>query len=204
MKSAPKKVPNGAEGIRVPVGKSVRFDVFARDSFTCQYCGRRPPDVVLELDHIHPVSKGGDNHEINLITSCFPCNRGKRDKVISSTSPRPDADLKFLQAQQEIAEVRRYLATKERLDSLHLEVCDALRVVWDKTIGENLPEDTVLIPWIKKYGADEVEESIYIAARKWGRGKYSAPPDYIYRKAIPWTGAILRNRLFKQEEAKSA
>lgn len=32
---------------------------------------------MLEIDHIHPVSKGGDNEESNLITSCYDCNRGK-------------------------------------------------------------------------------------------------------------------------------
>lgn len=70
------------------VGKSLRFDVFARDGFTCQYCGRRPPDVVLELDHIHPVSKDGPDDILNLITACFDCNRGKAAKVISDIAPR--------------------------------------------------------------------------------------------------------------------
>ena len=32
------------------IGKTLRFEVFARDQFTCQYCGQRPPDVVLEYD----------------------------------------------------------------------------------------------------------------------------------------------------------
>lgn len=67
--------PFGAE--RKPLSKKMRFDVFKRDSFTCQYCGSNPPAVVLEVDHIHPVSKGGRNVVDNLITACFDCNRGK-------------------------------------------------------------------------------------------------------------------------------
>ena len=43
---------------RVPISKALRFEVFKRDSFTCQYCGRSAPEVVLEVDHIVPVSKG--------------------------------------------------------------------------------------------------------------------------------------------------
>lgn len=54
-----------------------RFNVFKRDEFKCKYCGRGVPDVILEVDHIVPVSKGGDNSQNNLITSCFDCNRGK-------------------------------------------------------------------------------------------------------------------------------
>jgi hypothetical protein len=186
------------------IGKSLRFEVFARDGFTCQYCGRRPPEVVLELDHVHPASKGGSDDITNLIASCYDCNRGKRAKVLSQVAPRPDADLAFLKTQQELAEVRRYLAAKKKLDSLHSDVCDSIRTLWKTAIGNTLPTDTVLIPWIKKYGAEEVEASVYIAARKWGYGKYQAPDDYIYRKAVPWTGAILRNRLAKQREEMSA
>lgn len=63
--------------IRSSIGNSIRFKVFKRDLFVCQYCGATPPSVVLEVDHIHPVSKGGKNGIDNLVTSCFSCNRGK-------------------------------------------------------------------------------------------------------------------------------
>jgi CRISPR/Cas system Type II protein with McrA/HNH and RuvC-like nuclease domain len=62
---------------RAPLKKSLRFNVFKRDSFTCQYCGATPPGAVLEVDHIHPVSQGGKDVIDNLITACFDCNRGK-------------------------------------------------------------------------------------------------------------------------------
>lgn len=62
---------------RKPLSKKMRFDVFKRDGFQCQYCGSTPPSVVLEVDHVHPVSKGGKNRVDNLLTSCFDCNRGK-------------------------------------------------------------------------------------------------------------------------------
>jgi len=68
---------------RVPLGKTKRFNVFKRDSFTCQYCGSTPPKVVLEVDHINPVSNGGKNSIDNLITACFDCNRGKGAKLLS-------------------------------------------------------------------------------------------------------------------------
>jgi hypothetical protein len=54
-----------------------RFEVFKRDSFTCQYCSSKPPLVPLEVDHILPICKGGKNDIDNLITACFDCNRGK-------------------------------------------------------------------------------------------------------------------------------
>lgn len=69
---------------RKSISKKIRFEVFKRDSFQCQYCGQLPPKVVLEIDHVHPVSKGGDNNIDNLLTACFECNRGKSDGLISS------------------------------------------------------------------------------------------------------------------------
>lgn len=60
--------------------KTLRFKVFERDEFTCQYCGKKPPKVVLEVDHIYPKSKGGTDDILNLITACLDCNRGKTMK----------------------------------------------------------------------------------------------------------------------------
>jgi len=59
------------------LSNKLRFNVLKRDNFTCQYCGRKPPEVILEVDHIIPISDGGETSLDNLITSCRECNRGK-------------------------------------------------------------------------------------------------------------------------------
>jgi len=71
---------------RQPIKNSVRFEVFKRDSFTCQYCGRKAPDVILQVDHITPVASGGENDILNLATSCLECNSGKSDKKLSDSA----------------------------------------------------------------------------------------------------------------------
>jgi len=60
----------------------IRFEIFKRDKFTCQYCGRKAPNVILHIDHIQPKSKGGLNNKLNLITSCEECNLGKGNLII--------------------------------------------------------------------------------------------------------------------------
>lgn len=62
---------------RIPLTKRERWAILKRDNFTCQYCGRKPPAVTLEVDHIQSVADGGNNAPSNLITSCLDCNRGK-------------------------------------------------------------------------------------------------------------------------------
>lgn len=68
---------------RKPISKRTRFEVFKRDMFSCQYCGKKSPDVVLHVDHIKPVSKGGKNTITNLITACRDCNLGKSNVELS-------------------------------------------------------------------------------------------------------------------------
>lgn len=71
---------------RKSLSKKIRFEVFKRDSFKCQYCGASAPSVLLEVDHIHPVKEGGTNDIMNLITSCHACNRGKSAIMLDDTS----------------------------------------------------------------------------------------------------------------------
>ena len=56
-----------------------------RDNYTCQICGNstyKEPNLLLEIDHIIPVAKGGYTVEDNLQTLCWKCNRHKSSKII--------------------------------------------------------------------------------------------------------------------------
>lgn len=54
-----------------------RWQALARDSFTCQYCERKPPEVALTVDHKVSVKDGGTDELDNLVTACEECNGGK-------------------------------------------------------------------------------------------------------------------------------
>lgn len=99
------------------IGKKLRFEIFKQDHFTCQYCGRKTPDVVLELDHIVPKAEGGTDDPTNLITSCFECNRGKGKTPLGELKARTDIEeRKLLLAEQElqIREYNKLVAQKRR------------------------------------------------------------------------------------------
>ena len=59
--------------------KITRRAVFARDGWTCQYCGSRSS---LTVDHVVPRSKGGSSTWDNIVASCAPCNRRKGDRLL--------------------------------------------------------------------------------------------------------------------------
>ncbi len=54
-----------------------RFNIYARDENTCQYCGARLPRAELNLDHVVPRSRGGATSWENVVCSCVPCNLKK-------------------------------------------------------------------------------------------------------------------------------
>lgn len=59
------------------VSKRLRFEVLRRDNHTCYYCGRKPPEVELTIDHVLPQALGGTDEATNLVTCCKECNSGK-------------------------------------------------------------------------------------------------------------------------------
>lgn len=54
-----------------------RYNIYARDKLTCQYCDRRYPRHELNLDHVIPRSRGGISIWENVVCSCQECNRRK-------------------------------------------------------------------------------------------------------------------------------
>lgn len=66
--------------------KKLREFIKERDNYTCCMCGNsiyNEANLLLEIDHIVPVSKGGYTIEENLQTLCWKCNRAKSDKIFS-------------------------------------------------------------------------------------------------------------------------
>ena len=61
----------------------LRFLALQRDGFQCRYCGRKPPEVILEVDHVFPKSKGGIDGLENYKTACRECNAGKADVILT-------------------------------------------------------------------------------------------------------------------------
>lgn len=72
--------------VRQPISKKTRFEVFKRDRFTCQYCGKKAPEITLQCDHIIPVAEGGRSDFFNLVSACRDCNGGKGARRLEDTT----------------------------------------------------------------------------------------------------------------------
>lgn len=111
-------------GKRKSTGKRQRFNIFKRDRFTCQYCGRTPPTVVLVIDHILPIAAGGGEEDSNKITSCEACNQGKADGLLTTIPQAIDAQLAAqVDRQEQLREYNKFLlAARKELDDTAREI----------------------------------------------------------------------------------
>lgn len=152
---------------RKPIKKSVRFEVFKRDSFTCQYCGRQAPEAVLHIDHIKPVAKGGKNEIINLVTSCDQCNLGKGARELSDDSVvmKQKEQLDELNERREQLEMMmQWRDGMEDLMEKEVDVVNSVMAEHGKELTDFGRKNVKRM--IKKYGLNEVIESIEISFEK--------------------------------------
>ena len=155
---------------RKAIPKRVRFEVFKRDNFKCQYCGATAPDVLLHIDHIKPVAKGGTNDILNLVTSCESCNSGKSDKLLNDNAAvnKSRTQLEALQERREQLEMM--VQWQEGLKDLKDSAIDKLCEHW----GELAPGFSVtdngkkrLKKLVRDFPLNEIFEAMEIAAEQY-------------------------------------
>jgi hypothetical protein len=156
-------------GKRRALTKKTRFEVFKRDAFTCQYCGQSAPQVVLEVDHIHPVAEGGGNELVNLATACRSCNSGKGARMLSDKSVvnKQMEQLKELQERKEqlemLASWRQGLVDHAQSE---LEVFENF-IEENYGIGLNEVGRKAFARDIKKYGLSDILEATEKSANQY-------------------------------------
>lgn len=149
---------------RKAISKKVRFEVFKRDSFKCQYCGKSAPDVILHVDHIKPVSAGGNNAMTNLITSCFDCNMGKKDRLLDDNSMLEKQKKQLEELNERRQQLEMMMEWREGLMSLEEDQLNFALSKWSTlmknkySLNENGAKRMRRI--IKKYGLNEVLDAM--------------------------------------------
>lgn len=147
---------------RAPIPKKLRFEVFKRDSFTCQYCGAAGGQVLLHCDHIKPVAEGGETTLLNLVTACVECNLGKGARQLSDDSAvtkqhRQLADLEERRQQLEMMRDWREELAQHQVSEIDI-VAEAFLAR-----SKFKPSDHGNISvrrWLRKYGLHEVLAAI--------------------------------------------
>jgi len=155
---------------RKPIGNKLRFEIFKRDLFSCQYCGKTPPNTILEIDHIVPVIKNGTNDVDNLITSCFECNRGKSKNELTSLPENTQS--KLLKIKEKEKQYKSYQKALKEIDDRVIVECYEVDAAYhyyfdDYTLSEGFI-NTSLKKFIKILGLDKVLDAMNYACYKTG------------------------------------
>ena len=82
------KFRKSVAGQRALMTTAMREKIKKRDKYTCKNCKNNlnnEPNLLLEIDHIIPLSKGGITSEDNLQTLCWKCNRSKGSKIVEKS-----------------------------------------------------------------------------------------------------------------------
>lgn len=150
---------------RKALSKKTRFEVFKRDKFTCQYCGKSAPDVILEVDHVVPVAEGGTDDMLNLVTACFDCNRGKGARELSDDAviKRQKKQLDLLQERREQLEMMyKWQLDLASDDSVQLSMVESMI----KEVSGYYPDEQALRTirkHLEEFGFETVIEAVRIA-----------------------------------------
>ena len=179
---------------RKAISKKTRFEVFKRDNFTCQYCGKSAPDVVLEVDHINPVNNGGDNSIMNLITSCFDCNRGKGKRKLSDKSEMKVQVEQLKQINKQREQLQMLLDWKKELQNFENEQAEKINELFIEKTECDLTEQgkNNIIKLIKEFGFEEVYECTIISINQYFDFSHK-DSDSIY-KVFDYIGKICYTR----------
>ena len=176
---------------RKSISKKTRFEVFKRDSFTCQYCGAKAPDAILEIDHLNPVKHGGDNDLLNLITSCFVCNRGKSHRKLSDNSVVEKQRVQIEELNLRRQQLEMILEWRNELQKDANYQINKAGSYWnEKFVNYEINHPEIYFgKFLKTYGLIEVLDCIDISYRQYFKGN----KDTAFY-ALQMLGGILYNR----------
>jgi len=157
--------------IRKPISKKLRFEIFKRDAFTCQYCGRSAPEIILEVDHINPVSKGGTGDILNLLTSCKDCNAGKRDRKLSDTSEVKKQLSQIKDLNERRLQLEMMLEWRSGLSDIRNQSVIAISKAWSENLkgcySLNEEGKRTAHKLLKKYSLSDILEAIESATSQY-------------------------------------
>ena len=177
----------------MPLSKKIRFEVFKRDNFSCQYCGRTAKEkIVLEVDHLIALCSGGDNAIENLITACFDCNRGKGKRALDNRfeSENLAERVRILKAKKK--SLRRIYKLREDEENIKANSLKKIVSHWNDRVSSHISPAQLssVRRFLNDFTPEEIIEAIDIANSK---RRFLDETQSVWVKVFNYSCGILKN-----------
>jgi HNH endonuclease len=161
---------------RGSIPKGLRQNIYQRDDYTCQFCGRTLAAEELTIDHLVPLALGGLDEKTNYVTACFPCNHTKGSMPLADYAQSINIDIEQLPVHGDpiidnanlpiqIRLIRKRVFNKSRKDEIRLTGRQAQKKLekayrtdyWRTTEGQALESELPLLPGHARIMVPEIQ-----------------------------------------------
>ena len=173
------------------VSVKTRFEVYKRDRFTCTYCGKHPPDVLLEVDHVVPRAAGGSDAIDNLTTACLDCNRGKGARMLEEGTVPGVHPATVAAMEERLAQTRAYIESLRGLQSMTGQMIGEVIEAWARAfhateeqredgsywvlpMGGYFPDERTIRRFVRGLPLERVLEAVDITASRFSQSNDDA------------------------------
>lgn len=176
-------------------GMEVREYLLAKFGRACVYCGAT--GVPLNLDHVHPRSRGGSNRVSNLVLACIPCNQDKGSRYVMEFAPKFAPEI-LQRAKASLRDAAAVNSTRWALwnsldQRLPAYAASGGRTKWNRTRNGLTKTHTLDALAVGKF--DTIAETVrmVLVAKCSGRGQYqrTSPDNHGFpRRTAPRTKRV--------------
>lgn len=177
------------------IGAKRRFEILKRDRYTCHYCGRTPPDVLLEIDHVLAKANGGTDEDENLITSCQDCNRGKGAEALESSLAAQVGQKSAHAVRERLEQAKAYAAVLAEVESAYDDMIAMVHERWWAALGSGqtnekgemlcnayFPEDASVRALLRRgLPLETMLEMVDVTAARVGSFQRARPSKYFFK-----------------------
>lgn len=182
------------------IGKRLRFSIFHRDGFTCQYCGRTPEqdDVILHVDHVISVKDGGTNEKENLATSCRDCNLGKSAKsVLKKNKNIKDIQEELEQTKERLDQLKELTKSRKKIHEIKKEISNIeCEEILNVSQYEHSDKTLALLSTVRKELDDD---SVFFKALEITENKFLRDCNNNSAELMNYLKGVIRNLLLPKE-----
>ena len=154
------------------------------------------PDIILDVDHLHPVAEGGDDDILNLITSCRDCNRGKGKTPLSQNDSLKKSQRQLLDLADKTEQSQMMIEWKKSMLEIQQQEIESINDLIASITGWELSEHGkgIIRKNLRQFGFMLVWEATELSVEKYFDDSSEYAIDRSFNNMLHKIGGICYNK----------